>query len=194
MHCYWLLKYTNAHKTSVCYFLSLLKAIRHAAYVILFSWPNITLTLLSVLVLGITGWIVLHVVRGTLGCVGTRYRAVLLGYKAWPWTRLRWCKASADEESKGKEALAEEYMPLIFIIRQYGGTALPRGALRDSGLLIVWGWTPMDLILSNLILLHYWLQHYTYEIKTTTTTKIRHISNKKLSMCISPAKPSLPTE
>lgn len=48
--------------------------------------------------LRITGWIVLHVVYRTLGSIGTRYRAVLLGYEPITGSRLRGCKTSGKEE------------------------------------------------------------------------------------------------
>lgn len=43
---------------------------------------NVIFTLLSLLVLRVTGWTVLHVVCRTLRSIGTGYRAVLLRYES----------------------------------------------------------------------------------------------------------------
>lgn len=56
------------------------------------------LTLLSLLVLRITGWVVRYVVYGTLWRIWTRYRAVLLGNKPGTRSRLRGGKTSGKEE------------------------------------------------------------------------------------------------
>lgn len=82
--------------------------------------------------LRITGWVVRHVVNGTLWRIGTRYRAVLLGNKPGTRARLRGGKTSGKREG----AVLIEVKVLQHPQReQYAGSSLPRRTL--SGLLIV---------------------------------------------------------
>lgn len=108
--------------------------------------------MLSLAVLRIAGWMVLHVVCRTLWGVGAGYGTVLLRDEPGARSGLWRCEASARKE---EEDVLEGVQTEPLLHHQRVHVTLPGGTLGDSGLLIVCSWTPMHLILRDLVLLYH---------------------------------------